>query len=240
MNSVVIILGIVIIVLIYVLYKYYSNTASTLQSTQTSLNTVTPPITKLSSPTNTRYSYGIWLYVNSWDPNVNKTIFSRAGNLRVYLSKTTPTLNVDISMSDNTNQTMIVTDNFPLQKWVYIIVSVDNQFIDIYLDGKLVKSQRFYSPATSAGTNALMPKIPSDLTVPVFLGNSDVSAGPFTVFDAYIAQFYRWAVPMDPQTAWNYYMAGNGQSTVTGALSAYGANLQILQNNVAQSTYQLF
>ena len=33
-----------------------------------------------------------------------------------------------------------ITNNFPLQKWTCILVSVDNKIIDVYLDGKLVKS----------------------------------------------------------------------------------------------------
>lgn len=239
MNSIVIILGIVIVILIYVLYKYFTNRSSTLQA-QASLTTVLPQITSVQSPTNTRYAYGIWVYVNSWDPNVNKTIFSRNGNMKVYLDRYSPTLLVDVTMTDNSVQKMVMTDNFPIQKWVQIIVSVDNQFVDGYLDGKLVKSQRFYLAASAANSSVLMPKTPPDVSTPIFLGNSDVSAAGFTSFDTYIAKFKRWTNPIDPQTAWSSYLEGNGSNAMSNAVSSYGINMAVLKDNVEQSKYILF
>jgi len=230
MSPVVIILGILIIILCYFLYSYFASTSATLQ-TSASLKTVIPAITKLNNPTYTRYSYGIWAYVNSWDNTVPKTIFSRNQNLQLYLAQSAPTLNLDMIMTDNTTQTLSITDNFPLQKWVNIIISVDNQFVDVYLNGKLVKSQRFITP------NGGMPAGPPDTNTPVNLGNSGSS--PFSPFDTYITGFTRWTTPMDPQTAWNVYMAGNGTG-VANAVSGYGANLAILKNNVQQSQYTLF
>jgi hypothetical protein len=93
----------------------------------------------------------------------------------------------------------MITDNFPLQKWVYIIISVDNQYVDAYLDGKLIQSHRFYIPQTSAmGSTAaappIIPKIPPPCAAPtviplpgvtpqtsiyMYLGNSD-TANPYT------------------------------------------------------------
>ena len=84
MNPVLIILGIVIAILIYVLYRYFTIKSSTIQSSA-SLKTTVTQITNIESPTNTRYTYGIWIYVNSWDINANKTIFSRKDNLKLYL-----------------------------------------------------------------------------------------------------------------------------------------------------------
>jgi hypothetical protein len=143
----------------------------------------------------------------------------------------------------------IVTQNFPLQKWVYIITSLDNQFLDVYLDGKLVKSARL-----SDVTGSVFPVVPGN-TPQVFLGNSNTNnklyngtSGPagsgtmitsFSPFDAYATYFYRWNTAMDPGTAWRYYMKGNGQNSLLGNLSAYGINMQVLQNNVVASSYTL-
>jgi hypothetical protein len=176
MNPVIIILGIVIAILIYVLYKYFSLSSTTIQ-TSASLKTPVTQITDIQSPTSTRYAYGIWVYINSWDINANKTIFSRNNNLILYLDKSSPTLKLDMFMSNSTpttpvKETLTITDNFPIQKWCYIIVSVDNQFVDVYMDGKLVKSKRFYTVTGSGNTSSgNMPKTPGDITVPVFLGN---------------------------------------------------------------------
>ena len=72
----------------------------------------------------------------------------------------------------------------------------------------------------------------------LFLGNSDATTVVFQPFDAYIAKFNRWTSPTDPQTVWNSYMDGNGQSS-SSALSGYGINMTLLQNNIAKGTYTL-
>ena len=253
MNAVAIILGIVIIILVYVLYKYFTSTATTLQSSMVDLKISQPVINKISNPTNTQYAYGLWVYVNNWDANENKVFFSHKDILNVYLLRDRPSLCVDVTMSDLSINSTIITPNFPLQKWVYIIVSLDNQFLDVYLDVKLVKSARLTN--TSGAT---FPKVPGN-DPQVFLGNSNATnrlyngvSGPvatppgtstqvtsFTPFKAFATYFYRWNTAMDPGTAWRYYMKGNGQNTLLGNMSAYGVNMQVTQNNVVASTYAL-
>lgn len=253
MSAVAIILGIVIIILIYVLFKYFTSTATTLQSSLTDLKIVQPAITKITNPTNTQYAYGLWVYVNNWDQNKNKVFFSQGGVLSAYLLKDKPALCIDVTMSDTTTMSTIITQNFPLQKWVYIIVSLDNQFLDVYLDGKLVKSSRL-----SNNNGSIFPAVPGN-TPQVFLGNSNTAnrlfngisgtnvnppatsdlVTSFNPFNAFATYFYRWNVAMDPGTAWRYYMKGNGQNTLLGNMSAYGVNMQLTQNSVVASTYAL-
>ena len=152
MNITLIILGVIIAILIYVLWYYYSPGNSSVLSSKANLNATNPPITSLNSPTNTRYGYGIWVYVNSWNNQNDKIIFSRDKNIKLRLDKSKPSLYCDITMSDGTTESKtLITDNFPLQKWVFVIVSVDNQFLDCYLDGKLVKSTRLYQHKGAKG-----------------------------------------------------------------------------------------
>jgi hypothetical protein len=51
-----------------------------------------------------------------------------------------------------------------------------------------------------------------------------------------IAYFQRWETPLDPQSVWNYYMRGNGQS---GKLTNYNVNLDFVKNNVLTSQWKL-
>jgi hypothetical protein len=180
-------------------------------------------ITKIDYPTNNQFAYGIWIYVNSWGANQSKTIFSHDDVIAVKLGENSPTLSVLVVGKSDFLPPFIITDNFPLQKWVFIIVSMDTSFLDVYLDGKLIKSSKI--------TNLLQP--PKDPSI--ILGNQS----PFVKFDAYVTCFYRWTVPMDPGTAWDYYMKGNGQGGFLGSLSPYGVKMQILQNNVESASYQL-
>lgn len=245
MNTVVIILGIIIVFLVYILYKFFTNTAKSLQA-QANLNYQVSGM-KVNNPQATRYAYGIWVYINTWNSNIYHIVFSRANNMVVYLDKTSPTLKCKLTMSDGTRQSLTITDNFPLQKWVNIVISVDNQFLDAYLDGKLIQSKRFYS-TTSNGT-AIMPMVPPDENTLVFVGNSelisykglDVTSVNLSNWDAYITKFKQWSSgPVDPQTVWNYYMDGNGTNPLLSTLGNYGLNLQVLKNNVESSKIQLF
>ena len=124
---------------------------------------------------------------------------------------------------------MTITDNFPLQKWVCILLSVDNQFVDGYIDGKLVKSQRFY--ITEGGH---MPKQPPSGDTPILLGNTRGG------FDAQIADFRRWTQPVDPASAWELYLNGNGQQSTMSKLSTYGVDVSVLKNNEETTKFSLF
>ena len=237
MTPTTILLFVVILLLVYVLYAYLTGTV-TKMSQNANLNAAIPPITKVDGARNTRYGYSIWVYVNTWNNNSTKTIFSRPNSLRLYLDNTSPTLKLDLAMNgapvNNVppTMTMNITNNFPLQKWVCVCVSVDNQFVDAYLDGKLVKSQRFYTlPPT-----VTIPQTPPDATAsPVYLGNSQ--PGEFAPFDAFITEFKRWSVPIDPQSAWDTYLAGNGTNGVSRAFSSYGIDVSVLKNNVEQTKF---
>jgi hypothetical protein len=143
MDTITIILIVAILVLLYVLYAYYTDSSSELVQTA-SLLTPVPAISDISGPKNTRYAHSVWIYVNTWDNDIDKVIFSRDDNLKLYLDKTSPVLKLDVTMNDTTTEPMIITNNFPLQKWVNVTISMDNQFADAYIDGKLVRSQRFF------------------------------------------------------------------------------------------------
>lgn len=223
MDKITLFLSILIIILIYVLYVYFTMKSTTL-ITNASLNETQSPITITSNPASTRYAYGIWLYINSWDTNKDKIIYTRDGNIKLYFDKLSPVLKCDVTMTQSTAETAIVTDNFPLQKWVHLIVSADNQYFDFYLDGKLVKSIRAYQENS-------MPKQPLKDTKMV-LGGSDT-------FDAYATRFYHWNQPVDPQTAWQTYKEGNGSSSLSASMSSYGINLQLLKDNIEYTQFQL-
>jgi len=186
----------------------------------------TSPIsgTNIKIPNTVHYSYGVWMYVNTWG-SINKTIFSVVDSVSqkvlfdLTLGSTSLTLNTDISVAGKL-QNIMITNNFPVQKWVYVIVSVDGSIVDVYLDGKLVISTILKNNGT--------------------IMNSDVSNTPQINFgngyDIYLSKFQRWTYPMDPQTAWNNYYQGNGQSNST----SYGAKLAITNSNILQQEVKLF
>jgi hypothetical protein len=229
MNYTSIILFVVIILLLYILYKYFTTSVSTL-STSASLKVSNPTITKLNNPTATRYAYGIWVFVNTWDTSNTKTIFSRDKNIKVYLDTNTPTLHCGMTLTDTTVQDIVVTTNFPIQKWTYITVNVDGQFVDCYLDGKLVVSTKLKTVAATPGDSG-------ETSSPVVLGNGTTSSG----FDAFVAGFQNWSNPVGPQDVWNAYMAGSESGySLSKIFGTYNVDISLLKNNVQQTSFSLF
>lgn len=245
MNGIAIILAIVVILLFYILYRFFMLKSTELTSTASLLDS-NPSIPIENKPTSTRYSYGIWIYVNSWDSSIKKTIFERTNNIKLYFADTAPVLKCEITMDDGKTlatgesaptTTLEITDNFPIQKWVHIVTSVDNQYLDAYLDGKLIKSGRLYTDSVAADTTAGTTAVSE--STPKTPGNEPMVLGSGTTYDAYIAKFNHWSLPLDPQTVWSTYKEGNGQSGMNNYISSYGIDLSILKNNVEQSKYSL-
>tara|TARA_B100000035_G_scaffold56541_1_gene44845 strand:- start:6067 stop:6765 length:699 start_codon:yes stop_codon:yes gene_type:complete len=232
MNTLAFVLGIVIVILIYILYKFFSQKPTTLVDTS-SLNEQQDPITIKNSPTSTKYSYGVWIYINSWytssraSTNTGKKIFARANNVELYFENNSPVLKCRVTTENTGDETaassedFVVTNNFPLQKWTQVILSADNQYFDCYIDGKLLTSVRISNPSIPASTATML-------------------LGGGTLFDAYVSKFQHWSEAISPQTAYESYLAGNGQTSLFQQLASYGLDLTILKDNIEYSKFNLF
>jgi len=213
MNYTFIILGIIVAVLIYVLYLYFSDDSTKLFEYE-DLSKSGKIIGSGDLHTSGNYAYGFWIYINNYSGG--KTLLQRGPNanpsLKVNLPGSTPTLKVDIKTTAGT-ETINVTNNFPIQKWVHVVVSKDVQVVDVYIDGKLVKSHML--EASSIGHEG-------DLT-------SDA-------FEAFMARLKTWKHGLNPQTVYDEYMKGNGQ---TGMITGYGVDVSLLRDNIEQTKFSL-
>jgi hypothetical protein len=220
MDTIVIVLIVVIVLLVYFLYKA-SKTSSSSSTTLYNLNNTNTAIVNsdLTNPTSYAFSYESWIYVNTWNNTIDKVFYYASPGadtsvkntlIKLKLDKTTPTLTCKINAAgtDSANPPIIVTNNFPIQKWVYVVISVDSQIVDCYLDGKLIKSTKLpFLPNTSL--------------------NYDINFG---TCDSYITGFKRNANAVNPQTVWSNYMSGNGYSG-----NSYGMNVAITKDDVVMS-----
>ena len=82
METTTIVLAIIVIILVYVLYAYFVSGSSVISKSASLKDGGNSPITTINSGQSTRYAYGIWTYVNTWDSTREKTIFSRDNNIR--------------------------------------------------------------------------------------------------------------------------------------------------------------
>lgn len=226
MNYYIIFLVVIVIILMYYLYINYIATSNILTPV-VNLNNKSIEINynDLTNKDSTRYSYGLWIYVNSWTSTDSKVLMIRGNpnnpDFSLKLDQTSPVLRCTIKPNDaNQNiqsANIVITDNFPIQKWTYVIVSVDNQIVDFYLDGKLVLSRKInFMPIVSTNN--------------IVLGDDNKKN------DIFLANVIRTPNPTDPQTAWNTYLNGNGQPNNSNV----NLKLSVLQNNVEQKKFTLF
>jgi hypothetical protein len=244
MNVVYIILGVILIVILYVGYVYYAKSATTL-ATIINCSSASTYVdgANLSNPTSSNFGYGLWIYVKDWATSTTTgitNIFYRTGTtsstsghtIHVFMDNTSPSLYVQFSdpttganytkTSSGTDPAILVTSNIPLQKWIYLFVSVDGgTYVDIYLDGKMVKTAILTNSVSGEGASTSTGKIPG------------VVVGPF---NGYVTTFQSFGYAVDPQTVWSYYMKGNGNALGT----TYGLNFSITKNDTAYGTYRVF
>ena len=240
MNYLYVILGVVVIIILYILYQYLATSTSTLTNQTNLKKQITlPAIT--DNPNKNSYSYGLWLYINSVSGTGDKFIFTTANNSSLPMPSTTsatglPPLDLyytttdgsvlacDILTTDGV-QSFKITTNFPIQKWVYIVINVQNgSFVDFYLDGKLIKSVQ-------------LPKLQKNADVSQ---EGTVVTGQENGLDALIAGFTRTSAAVNPQDVWSSYLAGNGGNSLSKMFSSYEVQVDLIKDNVTQKSFMLF
>jgi hypothetical protein len=105
--------------------------------------------------------------------------------------------------------------NVPIQKWVNLVVSVYGRSMDIYIDGKLVRT-------------CLLPGVAS-------VNNSaNVYVTPSGGFEGWTSKFQYYPNSINPQEAWNIYT--KGYSSMSSMFSSYQVQLALVENGKTQSS----
>ncbi len=105
--------------------------------------------------------------------------------------------------------------NVPIQKWVNLVVSVYGRSMDIYIDGKLVRT-------------CLLPGVAS------VNNNSNVYVTPSGGFEGWTSKFQYYPNSINPQEAWNIYT--KGYSSMSSMFSSYQVQLALVENGKTQSS----
>jgi hypothetical protein len=86
------------------------------------------------------WSFVLWIYVDEWNYlyGQRKNILQWGNNLYMYFDEKSNDLTIDIMTIPSMNNNKIVYKNIPLQKWLSIIVVLDNRNLDLFVDGELV------------------------------------------------------------------------------------------------------
>jgi hypothetical protein len=105
--------------------------------------------------------------------------------------------------------------NIPIQKWVNLVVSVYGRTMDLYIDGKLVRT-------------CLLPGVAS------INNNANVYVTPAGGFDGWTSKFQYYPNSLNPQEVWNIYT--RGYSSWSSMFNSYQIQLSLVENGTTQSS----
>ena len=119
-----------------------------------------------------------------------------------------------VSATNTVVHTCSVT-NVPIQKWTNLVMSVYGRTMDLYLDGKLVRT-------------CLLPGVAS-------VNNSaNVYVTPKGGFEGWTAKFQYFPNSLNPQDVWNVY--SKGYTNWTNVFNTYQLQISLVENGNTQTS----
>lgn len=220
----IILLGIFLIFLIYFLYNYFNTRGKTLSDKLTLKSTIVNAaisLKDLSNPTSVKYFFSTWIYVKNKSAEED-TIFKIGDNkIRLALNNTSQ---LSLVFGDGAAaKKVIIKEDFPLQKWVYVIISVDDKILDFYFDGKLIRSVKHGTIQSITETDTISCNI-----------------GTTSNTEMYLANFERFPIAIDPTLAYSKYMSGNGANPLSNYFSSYEGSFSLSKDNLEIKKVSLF
>ena len=221
----------IIALIIYLIWYFFFNSHKSLHTCQDGTKAKTISADKLSGDQGaSNFSWSVWYYVSDWSQRLGeeKVILTRnsgstniaasphGGAPKIYLDKYENNMIVSVDTMKNAhtgsggNHTCQVA-NVPLQRWVNAIISLNNRTLDVYVQGKLVRT------CILPGVVDVKPNAPTHIT----------PSGGFAGFTSNVQYFDH---PLNPQEAYNIYARGpdcGGQSW----FDKYQIKLSYLVNN---------
>jgi len=242
MNLKNILLIVFIILLLYIVISYLMKDKNTLSASvvdATTMQTIDASSLDVGNSTSStsNFTYSIWIFIEDWNYRFGepKVVFGRMSADKgpcptVVLGANQNNLIVSLevfpgsdSVSDTTTTDPVIHEcnisNIPLQKWVNCLISAYGRSLDVYIDGKLVRT--CVLPGVS--------KIDSSANVYITPGGG---------FSGWTSYFQYWANSTDPQTAWNIYKKGYGGSML-GNLGKYTVKVSIMEGDTEDASFQI-
>lgn len=203
-----------------------------------------PPVIKsstINNPYSATYTYGLWIYIFNFSTNNMIDRFIMYGDATnngansywsLRMDSSSPSLYCDILVKGTGNnayqkQTVKITDNFPVQKWVHVVTTVSSGFIECYLNGAFVLAQTLTN-AVYIGNTPTDPNASATFTFGGQGTKTDSQTTRENGSPMVLNLVSRWDYPLSAGDVYNNYNKGNGQSTnIWGP--AYRMNINISQ-----------
>jgi hypothetical protein len=233
-----IVLAVIVILVIFLIINMLTSKSNKLSSMQDGNVEKIIPASDLSSSTNntSNFTYSVWFYIEDWtyrygqekviltridsdrNPSPQIALGAFQNNLNVSLQTYPDGSNTDTSSVSQTHNCNI--KNVPIQSWVNALISVNGRTLDVYIDGKLVRT-------------CVMPGVAR------IAANAPVIITPGGGFSGYTAEIKYWPNATNPQEAWNIYRSGYGGSILGNLFNKYRIKVAFLEDNKEQSSFEI-
>jgi hypothetical protein len=227
MNSKLVLAVIVILLLLYVIFKALTTTYTTLGTMQKWSNKTTLQGSNLPSTFKANSAISIWFYIKKWVNGTDVVRFHNTASgltdantiFRVLFKNSTNTIQIFPRSATSDSQYDCEISDFPLQKWVNLIISFNGSAMDVYVDGKLMKSCVVNTGSRIQETQSIV------LGATPVISTDDVG---------FITNIKLKAAPIAPQEAWDIYSQGFGGSPWSDLLNKYKVKLSFIVDNQEQ------
>lgn len=236
-----ILLFVVIVILVIIAVRYISRDVNTLTGLMSGKTSSRIEASELASSTGTsNFTYSIWFFIDDWNYRYGdpKVIFGRMGTgtgekqpcPSVVLGPVENNITVSLAVFPGLDEVPETSDNYivhkcpvanvPIQRWCNILVSAYGRTLDLYLDGKLVRT-------------CVLPGVAKiDSTAPVFVT-------PMGGFSGWTARFQYWSESSNPQKAWNVYKAGYGGSLLGNLFGRYTVKIALMEGDTEEESWTI-
>jgi hypothetical protein len=225
---------ILVIVIIYVIMWFFAKSTQLTRMANGNVQQIILASTLSNSKNSNNYTYSTWFYINDWNyrfgepkiilgrldkdnnPGPSITLDAMENNLSVAVA-CYPVSN-SASAAPLIHQCNVA--NIPLQKWVNLIVSLYGRTLDLYLDGKLVRT------CVLPGVAKVNP-------------DTNILVTPAGGFNGWTTNFQYWPTASNPQEAYNIYKGGFGGSTLGNLFNKFRIKVSFLTDNEERSSFEI-
>jgi len=194
----IVLLVIIIILVILFLWWYFSNSSNKISGFKNAATQVVVHSDQLARSAN--FTLSGWFYVERWNVTTDpKILYKRVGSNKqpgapypFTVSFDDTENNIIVKMPTNEGVTQCRLNNFPLQTWVNLIISVQGRSVDLYMQGKLVRTCVLPQPSTFGRLG------------PLFITPNNRG------WPGYTSNIVYYPNPVNPQQAYDIYRMGPG------------------------------
>jgi hypothetical protein len=238
MNLRKILFGAVVVIILYIFYTtlFADKTKSSLLKLH---DGKTPYKIVKSIGASSNYTYSFWIYINDYNYrySAKKEIISRGVDSngstpekvypRIYLGENQNDIHIDITYTDDTGTKdhKIVIKNIPLQRWNHFIMTKSGSNVDIYIDGKLVKT-------------SIIPGTPVTVGVETEIEVAKADSEPFG-FAGYLSKLNYFSTAINTREAYSMYKEGYGSGMLGNFFNRFKLKFAFMQDNKETSSFVL-